>query len=264
MRFFLLREYIMLINLETALALLLLSLVGGGGSIPSVVSQNAVSNITANDIIDLVDNNETESESPLPLEAIEGLSSIPFVNDADTSYVTPGDSILVNEVELNPIGNDMAKEWIELYNPTAVDVNIGNFEIRPLFTSATIKLPSHAVIEAGETYVIELDRSMLSNTAESLALANATGDIKDRTPSLVDRGDDESTWQRIPDGNNEWQFVENTRGNLNDPDNPTTTFNSVENIQGNLDNSDTLRRLLDNAYSGLEVECLESAGCVEG
>ena len=268
MRFFLLREYIMLINLETALALLLLSLVGGGGSIPSVVGQNAVSNITANDIIDLVDNNvtesDTENESPLPLEAIEGLSSIPFVNDADTSYVTPGDSILVNEVELNPIGNDMAKEWIELYNPTAVDVNIGNFEIRPLFTSATIKLPSDAVIEAGETYVIEFDGPMLSNTAESLVLANATGDIKDRTPSLVDKGDDERTWQRIPDGNNEWQFVENTRGNLNDPDNPTTTFNSVENIQGNLDNSDTLRRLLDNAYSGLEVECLESAGCVEG
>ena len=268
MRFFLLREYIMLRNLETALALLLLSLVGGGGSIPSVVGQNAVSNITANDIIDLVDNNATESdtenEPPLPLEAIEGLSSIPFVNDADTSYVTAGDSILINEVELNPRGNDMGKEWIELYNPTAVDVNIGNFEIRPLFTSATIKLPSDAVIEAGETYVIEFDGPMLSNTAESLVLANATGDIKDRTPSLVDKGDDERTWQRIPDGNNEWQFVENTRGNLNDPDNPTTTFNSVENIQGNLDNSDTLRRLLDNAYSGLEVECLESAGCVEG
>ena len=268
MRFFLLREYIMLINLETALALLLLSLVGGGGSIPSVVGQNAVSNITANDIIDLVDNNvtesDTENESPLPLEAIEGLSSIPFVNDADTSYVTAGDSILINEVELNPIGNDMAKEWIELYNPTAVDVNISNFEIRPLFTSATIKLPSDAVIDAGETYVIEFDGPMLSNTAESLALANATGDIKDRTPSLVDRGDDESTWQRIPDGNNEWQFVENTRGNLNDPDNPTTTFDSMENIQGNLNNSDTLSRILDNAYSGSDVECLGSAGCVEG
>ncbi|MFL6492907.1 MAG: lamin tail domain-containing protein [Nitrososphaera sp.] len=260
-----------MLNLETALALLLLSLVvGGGSSIPSVAGQNAVSNITANDIIDLVDNNGTESntenESPLPLGAIEGLSSIPFVNDADTSYVTAGDSILINEVELNPRGNDMAKEWIELYNPTAVDVNIGNFEVRPLFTSATIKLPSDAVIEAGETYVIDLDRPVLSNTAESLVLANATGDIKDRTPSLVDKGDDERTWQRIPDGNNEWQFVENTRGNLNDPDNPTTTttFDSVENIQGSLNNSDTLSRLLDNAYSESNVECVGSAGCVEG
>ena len=257
----------MIINLETILALLLLSLVGGGSSIPSVVGQNAVSNITANDIIDLVDNvteSDTENESPLPLEAIEGLSSIPFVNDADTSYVTAGDSILVNEVELNPIGNDMGKEWIELYNPTAVDINISNFEIRPLFTSATIKLPSDAVIEAGETYVIELEGSPLSNTAESLVLANATGDIKDRTPSLVDKGDDESTWQRIPDGNNEWQFVENTRGNLNDPDTSSTTVDSLENTQGDLNDADTLSRILDNAYSASDIECLGSAGCVEG
>jgi len=235
----------MLMNLETVLALLLVSLVGGG--IPSAAGQNVLSNITTSDIIDLVGNvteSETDNESPLPLEAIEELSGIPFVNDADTSYVTAGDGILVNEVELNPKGNDIAKEWIELYNPTAVDINISNFEIRPLFKSATIKMPSDAIIEAGETYVLELDRPMLSNTAESLVLANATGDIKDRTPSLVDRGDDERTWQRIPDGNNEWQFVENTRGSLNDPDSPSTTY--------------------DSAYSGSAVECLGSEGCVEG
>src|SRR5919112_1137997 len=156
----------MLINLETALALLLLSLIGGG--IPSVAGQNAVSNITASDIIDLVDNStETDTEDGSPLTVGGGIPSVAGQN----------------EVELNPQGNDMAKQWIELYNPAAVDVNISNFEIRPLFQSATIKLPSDAVIEAGETYVIELNRPILSHTAESLTLANATGDIKDRTPS---------------------------------------------------------------------------------
>ena len=59
--------------------------------------------------------------------------------------------------------------------------------------------------------MVELDQQMLSNTAESIILADATGNINDRTPFLVDRSDDECTWQRIPDGNNEWQFVENTR-----------------------------------------------------
>jgi endonuclease YncB( thermonuclease family) len=257
--------YIILINVETVLALLLLSLVGGG--IPSAAGQNALSNITASDVIDLVDNmteSDTEKESPLPLETIKELSSIPFVDDADTSYLTAGDGILVNEVELNPRGNDIAKEWIELYNPTAIDVNLSNFEIRSLFKSATITLPPDAVIGAGETYVIELDRPILSNTAESLALANTTGDIKDRTPSLVDRGDDERTWQRIPDGNNEWQFVENTRGNLNDPDSASTTYDGVENTRGNLNDSDAVSRLLDNSYSGSAVECLGSEGCAEG
>ena len=246
----------MSINLETILALLLLSVVGG---IPAAAGQIALSNTTASDIVDLVDNatesegeeggggeEEEEIESPLPLEAIEDLSNSPFVNDDDdTSSVTAGDSTLVNEVELNPRGNDLEEEWIELYNPTSVDVNISDFQISPLFQSPTIELPPDAVIEAGETYVIELDRPMLSNTGESLVLANATGDIQDRTPSLVDRSDDDRTWQRIPDGNNEWQFVENTQGNLNDPDTPLST-------------------ILDSVYSGSDVECIGSADCLEG
>jgi endonuclease YncB( thermonuclease family) len=314
----------MSINLETVLVLLLLPIVG---SIPSAAGQNALSNTTtATGIIDLVDNvtesdgggggggaregeiesslpleaiedlssspfvnatgiidlvdNVTESdgggggggaregeiESSLPLEAIEDLSSSPFVNDADeTSSVTAGDSILVNEVELNPSGNDMEeKEWIELYNPTAVDINIRDFEITPLVQSPTIELQPDAVIEAGKTYVIEFDRPMLSNTGESLVLANATGDVQDRTPSLVDRSDDDRTWQRIPDGNDEWQFVENTQGSPNDRDTLSTIPDSVENTQGSPNDPDTLSTILDSVYSGSDVECLGSAGCVEG
>jgi endonuclease YncB( thermonuclease family) len=213
--------------------------------------------VNASDIIDLVDNvteGEEEIESPLPLEAIEDTSSSPFV----------GDTPLINEVELNPIGNDIEKEWIELYNPTAVDINISDFEIRPLFKTPTIKLPPDAIIEAGETYVIELDRPMLSNTGESIVLANATGDIQDRTPSLVDRSDDERTWQRIPDANDEWQFVENTQANLNDPDTLSTILDSAENTQANLNDPDTLSTILDSVYSESDVECLGSAGCLEG
>src|SRR5215216_1236738 len=264
----------MSINLETVLALLLLTIVGG---IPAAAGQNALSTSTtvASNIIDLVDN-ETESEagggeeieSPLPLEALEDQSSSTSVNGADdTSSVTAGDSTLINEVELNPSGNDMEEgEWIELYNPTSVDINISGFEITPSFQSPTIKLPPDAVIEAGETYVIKLDRPILSNTGESLVLANATGDIQDRTPSLVDRSDDDHTWQRIPDGNNEWQFVQNTEGNPNDDsDTRSTTLDSEEDTPSNPnDDPDTLSTILDSVYSGSDVECLGSAGCIEG
>jgi endonuclease YncB( thermonuclease family) len=305
------RIYIMSINLETVLALLLLTIVGG---IPAAAGQNVLSTSTtvASNIIDLVDNvteseagggEEEETESPLPLEALEDQSSSPFVDnvteseagggeeeetesplplealedqssstsvngDDDTSSVTAGDSTLINEVELNPSGNDMEEgEWIELYNPTSVDINISGFEITPSFQSPTIKLPPDAVIEAGETYVIKLDRPILSNTGESLVLANATGDIQDRTPSLVDRSDDDHTWQRIPDGNNEWQFVQNTEGNPNDDDSDTrsTTLDSEEDTPSNPnDDPDTLSTILDSVYSGSDVECLGSAGCIEG
>ena len=271
------RVYIMSINLETVLALLLLPIVGG---IPAAAGQNPLSTsiTTVSDIIDLVDNvtesegagEEEETESPLPLEALEDQTNSPFVDDADdTSSVAAGEStLMINEVELNPSGNDMEEgEWIELYNPTSVDINISGFEITPSFQSPTIKLPPDAVIEAGETYVIKLDRPILSNTGESLVLANATGDIQDRTPSLVDRSDDDHTWQRIPDGNNEWQFVQNTEGNPNDDDSDTrsTTLDSEEDTPSNPnDDPDTLSTILDSVYSGSDVECLGSAGCIEG
>jgi endonuclease YncB( thermonuclease family) len=273
----------MSINMETALALLLLPIIVG---IPSAAGQiddslslplesledlTDSSLVNASDVSDLVGNVTEITEDviddslSLPLESLEDLTGSPLVGGADdTSSVAAGDTTLVNEVELNPRGND-EEEWIELYNPTAVDINISGFEINPLFQSPTIELPLDAVIEAGETYVIELDRSLLSNTGESLVLANATGDVKDRTPSLVDRSDDDRTWQRIPDGNNEWQFVEDTQGSLNDPDTSSTaTPDNVEDTPGSLNDPDTLSRILENAFSGSDVECLGSAGCFEG
>ena len=180
---------------------------------------------------------------------------------------------MINEIELNPPGKyDEGKEWIELYNPTDDDINIGNFEIYTASESATIKLPPDAMIEAGQTYIIDLKEQILSNTVDSLVLSNTAGDILDRTPSLVDRSDDDRTWQRIPDGNNEWQFVEGTKGKPNgeygggnDSDSPSTTPDSVENTERNSNNYRyTLSRLLDSVYSGSEVECLGSARCIEG
>lgn len=140
-------------------------------------------------------------------EVIEDSS---FVND--TSDI----SVVINEIELNPRGSDVGREWIELYNPSEDDADVSEFEIRTSFKSATIELPSDAVIGANETFVIEIDRQTLSNAAESLDLADESGEIIDSTPSLVDRSDDGRTWQRIPDGNNEWKFVEGTRDELND------------------------------------------------
>ena len=264
----------MSINRRNVLALLLLSVVGLGG-IPSVAaSQNTFLNITDTDISDLV-NNATKSMTetgnddftfPVPSDnnrifdlvnnATKSMtetgnddSTFPLVNESSipssVTAATTSDTIRINEVELNPTSdNDEGKQWIELYNPTTGDINISNFEIRTSPESATIKLPKDAVIGAGKTYVIEVNQQMLSHR-ESLILTDAAGNIIDMTPSLVDRSDDERTWQRVPDGNNEWQFVEGTKGKPNHPDSGRSTT-------------------YDSEYSGSDAKCLGSAGCAQG
>jgi endonuclease YncB( thermonuclease family) len=288
-------------NISVSLQLLLLLLfIVVGGSIPSVFGQNTSPNTTTSDIVDLFGNVTDREEEGVEQEDDGDNSNFPQLNDVDgsnkdnsndnsssgasvpspssssstSSPSTTGQTVMINEIELNPPGEyDEGKEWIELYNPTDIDINIGNFEISTASESATIKLPSDAIIGGGETYVIELKEQILSNTVDSLILTNEAGDILDRTPSLVDRSDDDRTWQRIPDGNNEWQFLEGTEGNSNGDDsgdhsdNPTTTPDSVENTESNPNNDpDTLSRLLDSVYSRskVAVECHGSAGCIEG
>jgi endonuclease YncB( thermonuclease family) len=170
-------------------------------------------------------------------------TSSPFINGTETSSLnTNTTNIVINEVELNPRSSDSDHEWIELYNPTDVNVSIGDLEIRTSFKSASISLPSDATIDANGTYVVEIEGQMLSNTAESIVLVNGSGETIDQTPSLVDRSDDGRTWQRIPDGNDEWRFVAGTRGELNDPSEQGSATRSA----------------------GSTLQCLGTAGCAEG
>jgi len=191
--------------------------------------------ISAEDVLNLVGN----------VAGSNVADSLPLVDNATDTAGLVVNNIVINEVELNPQGSDTGQEWIELYNPTAVDINMSDFQIMTSFKSATIELPQDAVIKAGETYVVELDEQTLSNTAEILTLENSTGDTMDRTPSLVDRSDDNRTWQRMPDGGNEWNFAEDTKGEVSDP----------SAVKSNATRS---------AYTDSTAQCLGSAGCAEG
>jgi endonuclease YncB( thermonuclease family) len=188
-------------------------------------------NSTVSDIEDLVDEDLADD--------VEG-------NETDVAASMPS-HIVINEVELNPRGSDVGREWIELYNPTGSEVNASDFMLKTSFKASNISLPRIS-IDSGETYVLELDRQTLSNTAEIVSIIdNDTGRTVDRTPSLVDRSDDGRTWQRMPDGGNEWQFAASTKDRLNDPDSAST------------------RALKQNEpRDSSDIECTGSAGCAEG
>jgi endonuclease YncB( thermonuclease family) len=216
----------------------------GGDNTNSPSTDNATGGSSADD----------NTNSPSTDNATGGSSADDNTNSPSTDNATGGSSaddneegnIMINEIELNPKSNDDDMEWIELYNPSNSDVNIGDYKIGTS-KSTVIDLPSDAEIKAGETYVIELDKQVLSDIAEIVILENGSGEVVDRTPSFVDRSDDSRTWQRMPDGNNEWQFASDTEEELNSQE---TTMD--------------LPSIKRGGASGSEPECIGSAGCAEG
>jgi endonuclease YncB( thermonuclease family) len=154
------------------------------------------------------------------------VGALPVNVDASEDQAVNGSSgagIMINEVEMNPKGRDSGKEWVELYNPTSSDVNVGDFAIQTLSKPFKIAIPSGTIIGAGQLYVVKVDGERLA-IADTLVLIDASGRTIDRTPSLLDRRDDARSWQRIPDGSSTWRFVQSTPGEPNDP----ATFRKTE------------------------------------
>lgn len=158
--------------------------------------------------------------------------------------------VMMNEVEMNPKGRDSGREWIELYNPTSSDINIGNFAIKTHVRPFTITIPAGTVIDAGGFYVVKVEGERLG-IVEKLTLVRTDGKRVDSTPSLLDKHNNDRTWQRVPDGSSTWKFAPATQDKPNDP----STYE-------NASRSAALASSTDSAATN--AECHGSALCFEG
>lgn len=161
-----------------------------------------------------------------------------------------GAGVMINEVEMNPKGRDSGREWVELYNPTSSDIDIGNFAIKTQVRPFTITIPAGTVIEAGGFYVVTIEGERLG-IVERLTLVSSAGKKVDSTPSLLDKHNDDRTWQRVPDGSSTWEFAAATQGKPNDP----STYEKAS-------SSAALTRAADTATAN--PKCLGSELCIEG
>jgi DNA-binding beta-propeller fold protein YncE len=127
----------------------------------------------------------------------------------------PSTHIVINEFELNPAGNDDASvEWVELYNPTSYSVNISGWTLKAdKGKYGDRQLPVGTMIEAGGFFVFAPESrwgQWLANEEEWIELRDPMNRMIDRTPVKSDTEDDSRTWQRNPDGCDDWVFQEST------------------------------------------------------
>jgi hypothetical protein len=133
------------------------------------------------------------------------------------------DHVVINEIDINPPGNDFdsPREWIELYNPTDSDVDIGQWKIASTTVlKQTLSVPIGTVIGAGEFLTYSYKTVWFTDTNEIVELRDKSGIVVDATPLISDLNDDFSSWQRIYDGydldsTDDWKFEKSNAGSSN-------------------------------------------------
>ncbi len=131
--------------------------------------------------------------------------------------------VVINEVDTNPPGDDAKtiSEWIELYNPTNSEVNIGGWKIAPTTgLKKVLTIPEGTTIKPNQFKTFSYQSLWFTDISERIELRDSKGNIIDETPLLSDLKNDFTSWQRIYDGydtdsTSDWKYVTSTAGSSN-------------------------------------------------
>jgi len=137
--------------------------------------------------------------------------------------LTFADHVVINEVDINPPGDDFksASEWVELYNPTANEIDIGGWEIASTTVlRQTMTIPDGTTIPANGFLAYSYKTVWFTDVSEVVQLRDTNGVVIDQTPSISDLKNDFKSWQRIYDGldtdtSSDWEFDFSHAGSTN-------------------------------------------------
>lgn len=143
--------------------------------------------------------------------------------------------VVINEVELNPPGNDTGNEWVELYNPTPTMIDLTGWTLQTTHgRTVTVAIPQGSQIAPNGYYIVTNAAQWLDNQNESIILRDKGGQQQDLTPILSDTANNDHTWQRYPDGSDNWVFAPSTRGAINVAEMPTPILVTVAAIAASI------------------------------
>ena len=136
---------------------------------------------------------------------------------------TSSDNVVINEVDINPPGDDSASisEWIELYNPTDFEIDLGGWKIASTtILKKTMTIHDGTIIEPEQFMTFSYQTIWFTDSSESIELRDENGIVIDKTPALSDIQNDFTSWQRIYDGYDlnsfdDWKFATSTAGSSN-------------------------------------------------
>ncbi|MFQ5497157.1 MAG: lamin tail domain-containing protein [Nitrosopumilus sp.] len=151
------------------------------------------------------------------------LSVFLLLGIAVPTYAQTTDHVVINEVDINPPGDDAASvsEWVELFNPTDSGVDLGGWKIASTTVlKKTMTIPDGTIMGPGEFLTYSYQSVWFTDSNESVELRDENGIVIDKTPLIADIQNDFTSWQRLYDGfdsdsADDWKFVTSTAGSSN-------------------------------------------------
>ncbi len=139
------------------------------------------------------------------------------------AYAQISDNVVINEVDINPPGDDSASisEWVEIYNPTDSEIDLGGWQIASTTVlKKTMTIQSGTIIQPDQFLTYSYQSVWFTDSADTIELRDENGIVIDKTPILTDIGNDFTSWQRVYDGydldsSDDWKFVTSTAGSSN-------------------------------------------------
>jgi len=136
---------------------------------------------------------------------------------------TSSDNVVINEVDINPPGDDSVSvsEWVELYNPTDSEIDLGGWEIASTTVlKKTMPISSGTIIQPGQFLTYSYQSVWFTDSGESVELRDENGIVIDKTRVISDIQNDFTSWQRLYDGydldsDDDWKFATSTAGSSN-------------------------------------------------
>jgi hypothetical protein len=129
------------------------------------------------------------------------------------TFVNEG--VLISDVS----GSDTGNEWVEIYND-GVDVSLDGWYIEDKDSN---KFYFPDVVISG-FYVLS-GLTAFTNSGDNVSLYDDGDNLIDNSGWLVDQGNDENTWQRVPNGFGDFIFKTSTQGFSNDNSSSVVVFN---------------------------------------
>ncbi len=122
--------------------------------------------------------------------------------------------IIINEVELYP-SVSYENQWVELFNRSNSIIDISGWTLIAMAKNITLTIPQGTIINPSSYFIVKNNETWMKHMDEVIVLKNNVGNVIDKVGPFTETEKDSATWQRYPNGEDNWRFVIKTPGKTN-------------------------------------------------